>query len=146
MRILQDDFERGRDLFLARAAADIEEIGRAAAEMLDDVHGGHGQARAVDQAGDVTVEFDVIEIEFAGFDFQRRFLVQVAHVLDVLVPVKRVVIEAEILASTAIRVSLPSAPATMQSGIDFDQGGVAFPPGFKNAGDQLGGGVESNRL
>ena len=90
---LQDDFERGRHLFLARAAAHIEEIGRAATEMLDDIHGGHGQARAVDQAGDGPIEFDVIEIEFAGLDFQRRFLVQVAHFLNILVPVKRVVID-----------------------------------------------------
>ena len=71
------------DLFLARAAAHVEEVCRAAAEMLDDVHRGHRQAGAVDEAGDVAVELDVIEAELAGLDFQRRFLVQIAHRLDV---------------------------------------------------------------
>ena len=92
---LQNDLERRRDLFLARAAADIEEVRRAAAEMLDDVHRGHGQAGAVDEAGDAAVELDVIQVELAGFDFQRRFLGEIAHRLNVLVAIKRVVIEAK---------------------------------------------------
>ena len=65
VRVAQNDLERRRDLFLARAAADVEEVRRAAAEMLDDVHRRHRQARAVDEAGDAAVELDVIEIEFA---------------------------------------------------------------------------------
>ena len=67
-----------------------------AAVMLDDVHRGHGEAGAVDEAGDVAVELDVIQVELAGLDFQRRFLGQVAHRLDVLVAVERVVIEADL--------------------------------------------------
>ena len=76
---LEDDLERRRDLLPARPAADVEKIGRAAAVMLDDVHRRHGQARAVDQAGDVAVQLDVIQVELAGLDFQRGFLLLVAH-------------------------------------------------------------------
>src|SRR5689334_934885 len=54
--VAEDDLERGRDLLLARAAADVEEVGRAGAEVLDDIHRGHGEAGAVDQAGDAAVE------------------------------------------------------------------------------------------
>src|ERR1019366_1391800 len=61
MRIAQNNLERRRDLFLACAAAHVEEIRRIAAEMLDDVHRGHRQARAVDEARDAAVELDVIE-------------------------------------------------------------------------------------
>ena len=94
LRVAQNDLEGGRDLFLAGAAADVEKVGGAAAEVLDDVHGGHGQARAIDEAGDAAVELDVIEIELAGLDFQRRFLVEVAHFQDVLVAVEGVVVQA----------------------------------------------------
>jgi hypothetical protein len=38
------------------AAADIEEVGRLAAVQLDDVHGRHRQAGAVDHAADVAVQ------------------------------------------------------------------------------------------
>ena len=46
-------------LVLVRAAADVEEVGRLAAVVLDDVHRAHRQAGAVDQAADVAVEADV---------------------------------------------------------------------------------------
>ena len=43
------------------AAADVEEVRGLAAGMLDHVHGGHGQAGAVDDAADVAVEADIAE-------------------------------------------------------------------------------------
>jgi len=64
--------------------------------MLNDVHRGHGQTRAVDQAGDVALELDVIQVEFARLNFQRRFLGQVAHRLEVRMAVQRIVIEANL--------------------------------------------------
>ena len=42
-----------RDLVGVGAAADVEEIGGAAAGVFDDVHGGHGESGAVDHAADV---------------------------------------------------------------------------------------------
>src|SRR6185369_15570667 len=44
VRIGGDDLEGGRDLFLAGAAADVEEVRRRHAVELDDVHGRHGEA------------------------------------------------------------------------------------------------------
>ncbi len=75
--VAHDDLEGLRHLLLGGAAADIEEVGGLAAEQLDDVHGRHGQARAIDHAADFAIELDVGEVVFAGFDFRRIFLVQV---------------------------------------------------------------------
>ena len=47
--------------------------------MLDDVHRGHREAGAVDEAGDVAVEGDVGEAELRGFDLLGVFLVEVAE-------------------------------------------------------------------
>src|SRR5690606_27869150 len=54
--VLQNDLEGGRDLFLARAAADIEEVRREGPIELDDIHRRHRETGAVDHAADVTVE------------------------------------------------------------------------------------------
>jgi hypothetical protein len=78
------------------AAADIEEVGRIAAVVFDDVHGGHGEAGAVDEAGDVAVEADVVEFVLGGGHFARVLLVLVAHRPDLGVAVERVVVEVEL--------------------------------------------------
>ena len=67
-----DDLERRRDLLLGGAAADVEEVGRRLAVELDDVHGRHGEAGAVDHAADGAVERDVVEIVFRGLDLLVR--------------------------------------------------------------------------
>ena len=93
VRIAEDDLEGRRDLLLGGAAADIEEVGGLAAVELDDVHGGHGEAGAVDHAADVAVELDVVQVVLGGLDFGRVFLVEVAQRQDVLVAEQRVVVE-----------------------------------------------------
>src|SRR6266702_7690002 len=60
VRVGGDDLEGGRDLLLAGAAADIEEVCRRHAVELDDVHRRHGEAGAVDHAADIAVEGDVV--------------------------------------------------------------------------------------
>ena len=69
--IADDDLEGGGDFFLGGAAAHIQEVGGLAAVKLDDVHGGHGQARAIHHAADLAVELDVGEIVFGGFHLHR---------------------------------------------------------------------------
>jgi hypothetical protein len=64
--IAGDDPEGVDDLLRIRAAADIQEVGRLAAVVLHQVHGGHGQAGAVDHAADVAVELDEGEPGMAG--------------------------------------------------------------------------------
>src|SRR5688572_4920774 len=89
----EDELECGRHALLGRAAADVEEVGRRAAIELDDVHGRHRKARAVDHAADVAVELDVVEVVLAGLQLRRVLFVLVAHLLHVLVAVERVVVE-----------------------------------------------------
>ena len=76
---LEHDLEGLGDLLGGGAAADVEEVGRLAAEQLDGVHGRHRQAGAVDQAADVAVQADVGEVELAGLDLGRIFFVEVAQ-------------------------------------------------------------------
>src|SRR5262249_22568838 len=71
--VAQYNLKSGGDLFFAGAATDVEEVGRSATEVLDDIHGRHGQARAVHQASNVPVQLDVIEAVLGGFDFQWGF-------------------------------------------------------------------------
>ena len=67
-----------------------------AAGVLDDVHGGHGEAGAVHHAGDVAVELDVVERVLGGFDFERVFFGDVAQVLEFLVAEHGVVVEVDL--------------------------------------------------
>src|SRR4051812_32608637 len=77
--IRSDDLEGGRDLFLAGAAADVEEVRRRHAVELDDVHRRHREAGAVDHAADIAVEGDVVEVVFRRLDFLGVFLGLVAQ-------------------------------------------------------------------
>ena len=95
-RIRGQDAEGVLDLLRRGAAAHVEEVGGLAARELDDVHGGHGQARAVDHAADAAVELDVVEAVLRGLDVERRLLVDVAERHDVLVAIERVVVEVEL--------------------------------------------------
>src|SRR5215469_7658706 len=75
------------------AAANVEKVRRGAAGVLDDVHGSHGQASAVDHAGDAAIELDVVEAVLGGFHFKRIFLVKIAQFAKVFVAEQRVVVE-----------------------------------------------------
>src|SRR5581483_4359141 len=94
--IFEDDLERRRHAFLGGAAADIEEVGGRRTIELDDVHGGHGEPRAVHHAADLAVELDVVQRIFAGLGLGRILLVYVAQVLDIPVPEQRVVGEVQL--------------------------------------------------
>src|SRR5207247_5019769 len=61
-RVVGDDLERSGDLLRSGAASNIQEVGGRASVVLDDVHGGHGEAGAVHHAADVAVEVDVAEV------------------------------------------------------------------------------------
>ena len=56
----------GPRLLLGGVAADVQEVGGRAAVQLDDVHGRHGQARAVDHAADAAVQADVVQVVLPG--------------------------------------------------------------------------------
>jgi hypothetical protein len=92
----KDDLERRSDLFLVRAAADVEEVGRESAVQLDDVHRRHGEAGAIDHAADVAVELDVGEVIFRRLDLHRIFFGQVAKLGEVLVAEHGVAVERDL--------------------------------------------------
>ena len=96
LRIRGDDLERGRHLLLGGAAADVEEVRRRLAVELDDVHGRHGEAGAVDHAADGAVERHVVEIVFRGLDLLLVLLGQVAQREDIRMSIERVVVEADL--------------------------------------------------
>ena len=53
LAVAENDAESVFHHFGIGAAADIEEVGRLGTGLLDDIHGGHGQARTVDHVADV---------------------------------------------------------------------------------------------
>ena len=55
-------------------AADLQEVRRAAAAMADHIHGGHGEAGAVGQNADISVELDELEpvLEPLSLQFGHR--------------------------------------------------------------------------
>src|SRR5215212_492232 len=77
VRVCEQDAEGGFHAFLRGAAANVQEVGGLAARELDDVHRGHGEPRAVDHAGDVAVELDVVEVELRSLYFERLLFVEV---------------------------------------------------------------------
>ncbi len=121
IRVGEQDLKGVLDLLLGCAAAYVEEVGRAAAGVLNDVHGRHGQARAVDHAGDGAVELDVVERVLAGFDFERVFFGGVAQRLDVRMAEEGVVVEGDLGVEREELVVLGG-----DEGIDLDQRGVGI--------------------
>src|SRR5207245_6463208 len=89
-------FEGFGYLLFRRTAAHIEKVGRLAAIELDDVHRGHRQTGAVHQAGDVSVETNVIKTMFRSFDFARIFLSDITQRRDFWMTIKRVIIEVKL--------------------------------------------------
>ena len=109
--------------------------------MLDGVHRGHGQAGAVDEAGDVAVELDVVEVKLACLDLQLGLLVEVAHFGDVFVPVQRVAVDGNLGVDGGDFLDAVRALDDAER-VNLDHRGVALPPGFVHAGDELGPGVD----
>jgi hypothetical protein len=133
----EDDLEGRGDLVLGGAAADIEEVGGVAAEVLDDVHRAHGQAGAVDEAGVVTVERDVGEVELRGLDLLRVLLGEVAQGDDFGVAEEGVVVEADLGVEGE-----DASVAGGDEGVDLDERAVEFPPALVEGLDELAGGLE----
>ena len=95
LRVVVDDLERaGHDVGVG-AAADVEEVGRRAADLVDDVERAHGQAGAVGDDADRAVEADVLQVLLVG-----GLLALVAHlgglVLGPLVAELGVVVEGDL--------------------------------------------------
>ena len=66
------------------------------AGVLDDVHRGHREAGAVDEAADVAVERDVVQAGRGRLELDRVLLVLVLELGPVLVPELRVIVEVDL--------------------------------------------------
>ncbi|KAF1856457.1 hypothetical protein Lal_00048580, partial [Lupinus albus] len=75
----QDDLEGFGHALFGRATADVEEVGRLATVQVDDVHGAHGQASAVDHAADVAFQRDVVQFPLLRMGFTSVVLGRVVH-------------------------------------------------------------------
>ena len=128
----EDDLERFGDPLDGGSAADVEEVGGIAAVVLDDVHGGHGEAGAVYQAADVAVERYVGEIVLGRFDLVVVFFVVVAHVADLGMPEQGVVVEAELGVQRE-----QVAFAGDDEGVDLEHGAVAADEGVVQCRQRL---------
>src|SRR5262249_32680104 len=95
--VAEQDFKGMANLLGVGAAAYVQKVGGRSAGILDDVHGRHGQPGAVDQAGDVAVELDVVQVELGGFDLEWVFLVYVGLLLQILVLEERVIVEVDVV-------------------------------------------------
>ena len=67
----EDDFEGFGDGFFGGGASDVEEVGGVSAVVLDGVHGGHGEAGAVDEAPDRAVHADIRQVVLLGCNLTR---------------------------------------------------------------------------
>ena len=91
--VREQDAKRRGDLLGARAAADVEEVGRLRAVELDDVHRRHREARAVHHASDVAVEMHVAEVELRRLGLGGIFFVGIAQLADIRMAEQRIVVE-----------------------------------------------------
>src|SRR5487761_4231 len=96
VRVAQNDLKSVAHLFFACAAPCVQKIRGAASGVLNDVHGGHRQARAVYHASYVSVETDVIHFVVYGLYFEGVFFIQVAQLLDFRMAVHGVVIKSHL--------------------------------------------------
>ena len=78
------------------AAADVEEVGRFAAVILDDVHRAHRQAGPVDQTADVAGQADVTQARLRGPQLGGVFFRSVAQLLQVGMAEQGVVVEGDL--------------------------------------------------
>src|SRR5690606_37748058 len=119
--VAKHDLESFGDFLGRSTAADVQEVGRLAAEQFDGVHGGHSQAGDIHQAADIAVELDVGQTKLASFDFDGVLQVKIAILDDFGLMVQGVGIKVELgVQSNDIAVAV-----TVQR-VDFYQGGVGI--------------------
>ena len=96
LRVARDHGERVDDALRVAAAAEVAEVGRAAAGEGDDVDRRHRQPGAVTAHAHLAVELDVGDVLRAGERLERVGGVLVAHLGDLGMAVERVVVDGEL--------------------------------------------------
>src|SRR6185437_12635455 len=139
-RVFQQDLEGVPHLLAVRSAAHVEEVGGRSAGILNDVHGRHRQPGAVDHAGHVALELDVVQPVLAGLDLERRLLVQVAQLFQLRMPVQRVVVQVDLGVERHQRVF-----RGQDQRVDLGQRAVERHVGARQAGHDLDRAVQRSR-
>ena len=119
--VRENQIESFGDTLARCAAADVEEVGGRAAVQLDQVHRRHGEAGAVDHAGDVAVERDVVELVLGRSALHFVFLAVVAPLRQLFLTEQRVVLDVD------LRVERDEvAVARDDQRVDLDQARILF--------------------
>src|SRR3954453_23619928 len=156
-RVAEHDLQAVRHHLGARAAADVEEVGRLDAAVplagvRHHVEGGHHQAGAVADDADLAVQLDVVEVLGLGGLLQRVDRGLVDERLVVGVPEPGVLVQRDL----GVQAEHP-AVAGLGQRVDLDQGGVLGHEGLPelhrdvddvlgHLGRELGGGDDLARL
>ncbi len=138
--VRQNDLERFGDLIDRGAAAHVQEIRRLAAVELDDVHGGHGQTRAVHHATDVAVQTDVREAHFAGAAFRGGQIRQIGLVEEIGVAEGGVVVDGDFRVHG--QEGGPFFPLPHAQGVHFHQARVGSDEQFGQVPEKGHGGAQ----
>ena len=101
--------------------------------QLNDVHGAHGQARAVHHAADVAVQRDIVQLPLRRLSLARVFLRLVEHFAQVRLAEQRVAVSAQFTVETN-QVALLSD----HQRVDFDQRQIALKENGRQAHKDFG--------
>jgi hypothetical protein len=135
-----DEVEGALDGLGGGSTADVEEVSGRAAVELDDVHGGHGETGAVDEASNVTVELDEVQALLGSLDLIRILLGNVAPLEDLLLSELGVVVEAKLGVHAHDLVV-----GGLRERVDLDLGGILLHEELVELLDGVGTGVDALR-
>ena len=91
-----DEIKGALDGLRSGTTADIQKVGGLTTVELDNVHGGHGKTGTVDEAANVTVELDEVQVGLGSLDLVGVLLGGVAPLENLLLPELGVVVEVEL--------------------------------------------------
>mmetsp|Transcript_11203 Transcript_11203/g.19137 ORF Transcript_11203/g.19137 Transcript_11203/m.19137 type:complete len:360 (+) Transcript_11203:128-1207(+) len=76
--VLIQDLKRFRDLLLGRTATHVQKVGRTASMQLNNIHGRHSETSSIDQAANVAIQPNIVQIGLRSTHFSRIFLSGIA--------------------------------------------------------------------
>ena len=81
---------------LERIPSDVQKVGRLSTVQGKNVHRGHRQASAVDEAPDVAIKFDKVQVRFLCLNLRRFLLRYVTEVEHFFLPELGVIVKAKL--------------------------------------------------
>jgi hypothetical protein len=78
------------------APSDVQEVGGLTTVQREDIHRGHGQAGTVDEAPDVAIKFDKVQVRLLRLNLGRFFLRDVTKVENIFLTELGVIVKAKL--------------------------------------------------